>query len=334
MTLHTPSIARRSLRVAITGSAFAAAMAAAPLALAQASSAASAKPAQNSITVQTAKGAVAVPYAPKRVVVYDLASLDAMQALGLPVVGVPKANYPQYMQAYADAKYTVAGGLFDPDYDALSRIQPDLIVIAGRSAKQYDILSKIAPTIDLTTNGASLLDDMQRNVTTLSSLWGKQADGDKLMQRVRAEVASTKAIAQQQEPGLLVLAVSNNMSGQTPGSRFGLLYDVLGVKPAVAADPSKPRGVPLKMDDIAKINPQWLYVIDRNAGTGSTTGKDGKPVVASKALFDNDTIKNTDAGKKNQVIFVDPQIWYLLGVAGPQAMLGNAAQLKEVWSRR
>ena len=109
---------------------------------------------------------------------------------------------------------------------------------------------------------------------------------------------------------------------------------MLGVKPAVAADPSKPRGIPLKMEDIAKINPPWLYVIDRNAGTGTATDREGKPVVPSQELFDNDMIRGTDAGKNRRVVFLDPQIWYLLGVAGPQAMLNNLAQLKEVWSRR
>ena len=286
------------------------------------------------ITVQHARGSVTVPYAPKRVVVYDLASLDTMQALKLPVAGLAKANFPAYMKGYADARYAVAGSLFEPDFDALSRLQPDLIVIAGRSAGKFDILSKIAPTIDLTVNNQHLLDDMQRNVNTLASLWGKQGEGQQLMQRVRAEVDSTRAIAQQQDTGLLVLAVSKNMNGQTPGSRFGLLYDVLGVKPALPADLAKPRGVPLQMDDIAKINPSWLYVIDRNAGTGSTTDREGKPVVASQELFDNDTIKNTEAGKKGRVVFLEPRIWYLLGVAGPQAMLHNAAQLREVWGHR
>ena len=327
MTKTTTST-RRHWRMATVGAALVAA------AWVPAAVQAQAKTAPATISVQHAKGTATVPLAPKRVVVYDLAALDTMHALQLPVTGVPKANYPQYMAGYADAKYTVAGSLFEPDYDVLSRLQPDLIVIAGRSASKFDILNKIAPTIDLSVNNQRLLDDMQRNVTTLASLWGKQAQGAQLMQRVRADVDSTRAIAQQKDAGLLVLAVSQNMSGQTPGSRFGLLHDVLGVKPALPADASKPRGVPLKMDDIAQINPQWLYVIDRNAGTGSTTGRDGKPVVPSKELFDNDTIKTTDAYKKGQLVFVDPQIWYLLGVAGPQAMLHNTAQLKEVWGRR
>ena len=207
-------------------------------------------------------------------------------------------------------------------------------MVAGRSAGKYDILSKIAPTLDLSVNNQQLLADMQRNVTALASLWGKQAQGEQLMQRVRAEVDSTRALAQQQAPGLLVLAISTTLNAQPPGARFGLLHDVLGVKPALPADASKPRGVPMKMEDISQLNPAWLYVIDRNAGTGSTTGRDGKPVVASTELFNNDAIRNSAAGQQGRLVFLDPQVWYLLGVAGPQAMLQTTAQLKRVWSQR
>lgn len=281
-----------------------------------------------SIKVEHAKGVTEVPFSPQRVVVYDLASLDTMQALKLPVTGVPKANFPAYLAGYADARYQVVGSLFEPDYEALSRIQPDLIVVAGRSASKYETLSKIAPTLDLSASGKDLLGAMQRNVNTLASLWGKQAQGAQLMQQVRSDVDATRAAAAKAAPGLLVLAVNKHMSGQTPGSRFGLLHDVLGVKPALPADPAQPRGIALKMDDIAKIDPEWLFVIDRNAGTGSTKDKGGNPVVPSKVLFDNDTIRNTRAGRQQQVVFVDPQIWYLLGSSGPQAMRANAQQIR------
>lgn len=282
----------------------------------------------SSIKVEHAKGVAEVPFAPKRVVVYDLASLDAMQALKLPVTGVPKANFPAYLAGYADTKYQVAGSLFEPNYEVLSQIQPDLIIVAGRSSSKYETLSKIAPTLDLSSSGKDLLGDMQRNVNTLASLWGKQAQGAHLMQQVRSEVNATRAVAAKEAPGLLVLAINKNLSGQTPGSRFGLIYDVLGVKPALPADPSHTRGIPLKMDDIAKINPEWLFVIDRNAGTGTTKDKEGMPVIPSKVLFDNETLKNTYAVQKQQLVFVDPQLWYLLGSSGPLALAANSQQIR------
>lgn len=174
MTHHTTTTAR--LRWAATAGLFAAVVAAAPFASAQTAAAHSktaAAKAAATITVQHAKGSATVPFAPKRVVVYNLASLDAMQALKLPVTGLAKANFPAYMKGYADAKYQAAGSLFIPDFDALSQIQPDLIVVAGRSASKYEVLSKIAPTLDLSMRNGHLLDDMERNVTTLSSLWGQ-----------------------------------------------------------------------------------------------------------------------------------------------------------------
>lgn len=280
------------------------------------------------ISVQHAKGTATVPLKPKRVVVYDLAALDVMHSLQLPVAGVAKAQYPDYLAAYADAKYQDAGTLFIPDYAALSRIQPDLIVVAGRSAAKYDVLAKIAPTLDLSVDGKDLLAGMERNVDTLSSLWGKQAQGQRLMAKVRAEVDSLKAVAAQAEPGLLVLAVNQNMSAQPPGARFGLLHDVLGVKPLLAADPSKPRGVPMKMDDIVRLDPAWIYVIDRNAATGTQADKEGKSVTPSKQLFDNAQIRATRAGQQGRVVFLDPKGWYLLGSTGPTAMLRNVAQIK------
>ena len=280
------------------------------------------------LTVQHARGQAQVPAAPRRVVVYDLASLDTMQALGLPVAGVPRAGFPAYMAGYADARYSVAGTLFEPDYEALSRIRPDLIVVAGRSAARYDTLSRIAPTLDLSVGARDMLGDMQRNVAALASLWGRQAEGERLMRQVRDEVEAFRAQAVQAGPGLLVLAIDTHLSAQPPGARFGLLHDVLGVPPALPPDPAMPRGVPLRMEEIAKIDPQWLYVIDRNAGTGTAVTKEGKPVTPSKTLFDNDLIRGTTAARKGQVVFLDPQIWYLLGSAGPLAMRANVAQLR------
>jgi ABC-type enterochelin transport system substrate-binding protein len=51
------------------------------------------------IQVEHARGVTELPLAPRRVVVYDLASLDTMQALKLPVTGVPKVHFPPIWRA-------------------------------------------------------------------------------------------------------------------------------------------------------------------------------------------------------------------------------------------
>ena len=102
------------------------------------------------LSVRHAGGMTSLPGAPRRAVVYDLGALDALHALGVPasaVAGVPRAQLPRYLDSFAQRP--AAGGLFEPDYEALSRLAPDLIIVGGRSAGKAEVLGRIAPTLDL-----------------------------------------------------------------------------------------------------------------------------------------------------------------------------------------
>ena len=213
--------------------------------------------------------AVSTVAAPERPVVYDLATLDTMQALGIPVAGVPKAQFPAYMAGYGDAKYTVAGTLFQPDYEALSQIKPDLISVGGRSAAKQDVLSKIAPTLDFSVKPATMLQDIERNITQIADMYGKQEQGKALVARIKSEVAELNQLAAKAQPGVLLMAINERIMPQAPGARFGFLFDVLGAKSQLTAKDIPARGGPaFTFDDLAKLQPEWIYVIDRNTGVG------------------------------------------------------------------
>ncbi|WP_341644129.1 siderophore ABC transporter substrate-binding protein [Thauera sp. SDU_THAU2] len=281
------------------------------------------------VALTHAKGTTDVPAAPKRVVVYDLGALDALQALGVPVAGGPRAQMPGYLADYA-SRYVAAGSLFEPDYEVLSNIRPDLIIVGGRSSAKLDILSRIAPTLDLSIDGKRMLQDIERNVNTLAGLFGKQAQGRALVERIDREVADLRRLAGQAEPGLLLMAINEKIIPQAPGSRFGFLFDVLGAKSAVGTADLPPSGTAYTFDDVAKLNPQWIYVIDRNTATGQAAG--GGDIIPSQKVFDNAQVKGTAAGQKGQVVFLDPKGWYLMGGAGPSALLGNVAQLRQAYN--
>lgn len=285
--------------------------------------------ASSTVLVQHAQGATAVPQRPQRVVVYDLATLDTMQALGMAVRGVPQAQLPPYLAGYAEARYTVAGSLFEPDYAALSQIRPDLIIVGGRSAAKYEALGKIAPTLDFSVRGDHLLQDMARNITQLAQLSGQPAQGQALLARLEREVGVVRHLAAQAEPGLLLMAVNERILPNAPGSRFGFLFDVLGARSALRAQDLPARGTVYDFDAVARLDPAWIYVIDRNAATGSAPG--GGALIPSQQVFDNAQVRGTQAGRKGQVVFLDPKGWYLLGSAGPTALLGNLAQLQQVY---
>ena len=274
--------------------------------------------------------AVSTVAAPERTVVYDLATLDTMQALGIPVAGVPKAQFPAYMAGYGDAKYTVAGTLFQPDYEALSQIKPDLIIVGGRSAAKQDVLSKIAPTLDFSVKPATMLQDMERNITQIADMYGKQEQGKALVARIKSEVAELNQLAAKAQPGVLLMAINERIMPQAPGARFGFLFDVFGAKSQLTAKDIPARGGPaFTFDDLAKLQPEWIYVIDRNTGVGAAAG--GGEIIPSTKVFDNDKVKSTPAGQKGQIVFLDPKGWYLMGSTGPTALLNNVQQLKQAY---
>lgn len=274
--------------------------------------------------------AVSTVAAPERPVVYDLATLDTMQALGIPVAGVPKAQFPAYMAGYGDAKYTVAGTLFQPDYEALSQIKPDLIIVGGRSAAKQDVLSKIAPTLDFSVKPATMLQDIERNITQIADMYGKQEQGKALVAKIKSEVAELNQLAAKAQPGVLLMAINERIMPQAPGARFGFLFDVFGAKSQLTAKDIPARGGPaFTFDDLAKLQPEWIYVIDRNTGVGAAAG--GGEIIPSTKVFDNDKVKSTPAGQKGQIVFLDPKGWYLMGSTGPTALLNNVQQLKQAY---
>lgn len=90
------------------------------------------------IPVRHVSGTTEVPNSPQKVVVFDLASLDSLTRLGVKAVaGVPQIPLPDYLKQYSDRRYVRAGTLFEPDYETMAFLEPDLIIIAGRSQPGY-----------------------------------------------------------------------------------------------------------------------------------------------------------------------------------------------------
>lgn len=56
---------------------------------------------------------------------------------------------------------------------------------------------------------------------------------------------------------------------------------------------------------IAENNPDYLFVVDRDAVVNGEA--------AAKQTIENDLVKETTAFKEDQIVYLDPDIWYLSG---------------------
>lgn len=283
-------------------------------------------PAIADITIKHTSGETSVPENPKKVVVFDLASMDIMNRLGVDnIVGVAGGIFPKYLKKYEADQYTKVGTLFEPNYEAIANLKPDLIIISGRTQPKYKELSKIAPTLDLTVSNENYLGDVDRNITILGQVFDKQDKAKSEIANLNKKLDETRKIAANQGTGLLILTTGGKISAYGPGSRFGLLHTGFGVKPANDKLEVGKHGQMISSEFILETNPDWLFVIDRDAAIG----REGQ---SAAQILDNALVNQTTAGKKKQIVYLDPQNWYLVG-GGLSGLIETADQLDAAFSK-
>lgn len=277
--------------------------------------------AQATLPVKHARGETAVPANPSKTVVLDLAVLDTMHALGVEPTGVPSAaKLPPQLSQYADSRYLKAGTMFEPNFEIIHAAAPQVIFVAGRSAPKYDELAKLAPTVDLTVNAKDLVGSVTRNTETLAAIYGKQAVAKDKLDALRASISALQGKAANAGTALIVLTTGGKMSAYGPGSRFGVIHDAFGVKPAATGLNVSNHGQAISFEFIAQTDPDWLFVIDRDAAIG----REG---VSAQRMLDNDLVRPTKAWKNKRVVYLNGFNWYLLGSAGLTAMQQNVDEI-------
>ncbi|WP_431086801.1 siderophore ABC transporter substrate-binding protein [Paenibacillus sp. 8b26] len=253
---------------------------------------------------------VQVKVNPKNVVVFDFGSLDTLDKLGVDVAAVAQQDLPTYLSKYKDSKYASAGTLFEPDYEKISDLSPELIIIGGRQADAYKELSKIAPTISLAVDTKDYINSFKKNVETLGQIFNKE---DAAKQELAAIDSSIKAVHDKavasKAKGLIVLTNEGSLSAYGSQSRFGIIHDAFGVTPVDPDIKVSTHGQKVSFEYVQQKNPDYIFVVDR----GAVVVEEGKEQVTGKQTIENELVKKTNAFKNGHIVYLDPNYWYLSG---------------------
>ncbi|RFU69038.1 siderophore ABC transporter substrate-binding protein [Peribacillus saganii] len=259
------------------------------------------------LTIKHRLGETKVKQNPERVVVFDFGTLDTMDKLGIEPAGLPKDNLPKYLEKYKAEKYENAGGLMEPDFEAINEMQPDLIIISGRQQDSYEQFQEIAPTIFMGLDTTKYMDSFKDNVTKLGQIFDKEDQAKEELAKVEADInkLNEKASASDKK-ALIILANDGKISAYGKNSRFGLIHDVFGVDAADENIEVSQHGQSISFEYITEKNPDYLFVIDRGAVVegGHSSAKD---------IIENDLVKNTNAYKNDNIVYLSPDYWYLSG---------------------
>lgn len=281
------------------------------------------------IHISHQQGETVLDRQPQRVVVQDMAVLDILDALGVDaVIGVPGAGLPAYLQHYGSAPYIRTGTLQEPDYEAISAAAPDLVIVAGRSRTALPELARIAPTIDLSVDNASLVEGVVANITLLGDIFGRQERAAELVDDLRERFAALRERTADAGTAMVLVTNAGRLGVYGANSRLSWIFTEAGFRPVMdEVDDRFHGGDSVSFEFILEADPDWIFVVDRDAGVGG--GDSG----AARQLLDNPLVRQTTAWREGGIVYLDPVPAYVV-MHGYTSVTRLAGQVLEAVAAR
>lgn len=250
---------------------------------------------------------VEVPFNPQRIAILDMAALDILDALNLGdrVIGMAGTTLP-YLNAYSSNKSLAnLGTIKEADLEAVMASEPDIIFIGGRLSASYDILSQIAPVVQLAVDrNLGVVESVRKNATTIASIFGKEGEVENLMAAFDQRIAALADFAQDKN-AVIGLCTSGGFNVLGNDGRCSIIGTEIGFENIGASDLTSTHGNESSFELLVKLNPQYLFVLDRDAAIQAQGAK------LAQEIIENQLVMKTDAYKNGNIVYLDnPAVWY------------------------
>lgn len=255
------------------------------------------------------KADLEVPYNPQRIAILDMASLDILDALGLGdrVVGSASTSL-EYLQSYVtNEEISNLGTIKEADMEAVMACEPDIIFIGGRLSSYYDALSEIAPVVYLATDTEiGVVESVRNNATTIASIFGMEDKVNDLMADFdsRIEALATFAEGKTAIVGMCTSGSFNVLGNDGRCSLIGVEIGFENVGVDSNIDTST-HGNEASFEFIVEKNPDYIFVMDRDAAIGTDGAK------LAQEIVENELVMGTDAYQNGHIVYLaHPAVWY------------------------
>ncbi|MGQ7845792.1 siderophore ABC transporter substrate-binding protein [Granulosicoccus sp. 3-233] len=274
------------------------------------------------LELETARGPVTIEHTPTTLAVFDIPAVDTLDALGVPIAGTVNKLFVDYLDPVAESA-SVVGSLFDPDYQALSTLQPDLVIVGGRSAGTLDSVAKLAPAIDMSIDGTDLIEQTRKRTLQYGELFDRQDKAGELLAQLDAALEKARSAVAGKGKALVLMTNGPKISAFGPGSRFGWIYTELGLEPAVDDLAIADHGDAVSFEFVLQYDPDWLLLIDRTAAIG----QEGD---SARQTLDNELIHQTEAWQNQHLVYLNSADVYIAG-GGIQSQIRTLNQIGDAF---
>lgn len=273
-----------------------------------ASAAATTSAAQSgTVTVTDNYGEQTITLPVEKIASTDNRTFEVLDAWGVELVAAPVALIPSTISNYkTNENITDIGNHREPNLELLAAEEPDLIVNGQRFSQYYEDIKTLNPQAAIVEfeprEGEPLDSELKRQVTELGKIFGKEAEAEQLVADFDKALERAKA-AYDGESTVMAVNVSGGEIGYiapSKGRTYGPIFDLLGLKPAleVAEGSDNHEGDDISVEAIAEAQPEWLFVLDRDAAV-SSNGE--TPKAALQVVSENAALANVPAITKQQI---------------------------------
>ena len=269
-----------------------------------------------SLTIIHELGEATIANKPKKVIVFDYATLDSLNQMDVEIIGLPKSNIPSYLGKYNADKYEDVGTLFEPNFEKIYELKPDLILISGRQREVYDDLNDIAPTVYLAIDTDDYVGSLASNLRVLGEIFDEEEYVNQEINNIETKIMELSSeVVKNNKNALIIMANDGALSVYGKNSRFNVIHKEFAFPAADEKIEVSNHGQSISFEYIAEVNPDIIFVIDRAAVTGGNG--------AAEQILDNDLVKMTNAYKNDAINYLNAHIWYVAsgGLQGTNIMI-------------
>ena len=270
------------------------------------------------ITIEHELGTTIINNRPQRVAVLDMNEADFLDQLDVPIAGMVKDYVPHFLSQYKDdASVEDLGAIVQPNMERIHALHPDLILMTPLHAAHYQELSETAPTLhfDVNFNNSHQkhIASVKNHLLTLGRIFDKEALAEEKVKQLDARVKEVQTFTKNSpEKALVILHNNGAFSNFGVQSRYGFIFNDLGVKPASTTVETSLHGQPISSEFIQQADPDIIYIVDRTAVMERRS-------VISPDDISNPLLRQTKAWKNGHVVFVDADAWYI-AAASPTSL--------------
>ncbi|HIZ98188.1 MAG TPA: ABC transporter substrate-binding protein [Candidatus Janibacter merdipullorum] len=261
------------------------------------------------IEVTDNNGAQEVTASPKSVVATDNRTFETLSDWDVELTAGAVTLMPDTVDYTEDEDIVDLGSHREPNLEAVVEVEPDLIINGQRFTQFEDKFTELAPDASILSldprEGEPLDDELKRQTDVLGQVFDKEDEATQLGDDLDASVERVKKAY---EPGDTVMAI-NTSGGElgylapTVGRTLGPVFDMFDLEPALEVEGAGDgeTGDEVSVEAIAKSDPDWILVMDRDAAVGAD--EEGY-TPAQKLLEDSEALEDVTAVKEGNLVFM------------------------------